>query len=191
MTSSNLHRTSSKLLWNVFLAVCTSPFTFITHILRLFPPASLEQNFRAFLNAEPRLFFKKNKGCHSHQWVQPPPGVWELRELKKETKNACHLAATRLQPLLTASPGETEALKTQDASPRELRFISEEWFPWAQTFASSHRKMLNSLIWDIWFPITFCSYYLPFASKTPMYPDCPLSPGSSFLRITWDAPSWV
>ena len=40
-----------------------------------------------------------------------------LKELRKETKNTCHLAAIRLQPLLTARPEETQVVKTLDTGP--------------------------------------------------------------------------
>ena len=39
-----------------------------------------------------------------------------LRELREE-KNTCHLAAIRLQPLLTVSLEETQDMKTWDAGP--------------------------------------------------------------------------
>ena len=79
-----------------------------------------------------------NKGCHSHQLLQPSNvSQWALRELRAE-KNTCHLAANRLQPLPMVNPEETQDLKTQDTSARWLRCISKEWFQWAQTLAPSH-----------------------------------------------------
>ena len=36
----------------------------------------------------------------------------------QEGKNTCHLAAVRLQPLLTMIPEETQEVKTQDTGPR-------------------------------------------------------------------------
>ena len=45
LTSSNLSETSRKLLWNACMAVCTSPFTFMTYILIL-PLSFWEQYFR-------------------------------------------------------------------------------------------------------------------------------------------------
>ena len=58
---------------------------------------------------------------------------WSLKKLRKEI-NTCHLAAIRLQPLPTVSPGETQVEKAQ------LRCISKEWFQWVQTLKSSHTK---------------------------------------------------
>lgn len=46
-------------------------------------------------------------------------------KFRKETKNTCHLAAIRLQPLPMVSPQD---VKTQDAGPRQLRCISKECF---------------------------------------------------------------
>ena len=82
----------------------------------------------------------RNKGCHSHQRLQPSKvSRWALRKLRAE-KNTCHPAAIRLQPLPAMSPEETRDVKTQDTGPRELRCISKEWFQWAQTLASSQTK---------------------------------------------------
>ena len=39
-----------------------------------------------------------NKGCHSHQWLQPSKvNIWALRKLRAEN-NICQLASSRLQP---------------------------------------------------------------------------------------------
>jgi len=57
-----------------------------------------------------------NKGCHSHQQLQPPPKV-SLRKLRKEM-NTCHLAAISLQPRLTVSPEGTQGVKTEDTGHR-------------------------------------------------------------------------
>ena len=43
---------------------------------------------------------------------------WALRELRKESKNTCHPAAIRLQPLPKVSPEETQDVKTQDTWPQ-------------------------------------------------------------------------
>ena len=60
-----------------------------------------------------------NKGCHSHQRLQPPAsGERVSPEGTQEGKNTCHLAAIRLQPLPTVSPEETWGMKTQDTGPR-------------------------------------------------------------------------
>ena len=39
----------------------------------------------------------------------------------QEGKNACHLAAIRLQPFPTMSPEDTQDGNTQDTGPRELK----------------------------------------------------------------------
>ena len=69
-----------------------------------------------------------NKGCHSHQRLQPPAkGELVIPEGSQEGKNnACHLAAIRLQALAMVSPEETQDMKTQDTGPRWLRCISKE-----------------------------------------------------------------
>ena len=88
------------------------------------------------------LAISVKKRCHHRQRLQPPPRVswWALRELRKETKNTCHLAAIISQPLPKVSPEETQDAKTQDTGSRQLRCTSKEWFQWAQTFASSHME---------------------------------------------------
>ena len=40
-------------------------------------------------------------------------------------KNACHLAAIRLEPLLVVSPEETQGVKAWDTGPRKVRCISK------------------------------------------------------------------
>ena len=62
------------------------------------------------------------KGCHSHQRLQPPPdGELVNPEGTQEAKEhlpTCCLAAIRLQPLPAVSPEETQDVKTQDTGPR-------------------------------------------------------------------------
>ena len=91
------------------------------------------------------------------------------------------------------NPGETEAMKTQDAGPRQLRHISGEWFQWAQTISSFHRKVLNSLTWDICFPLIFFFFpaTCPLLLKLVCILIAPLFPGSSFLRVAWDVLLWI
>ena len=59
-----------------------------------------------------------------------------------------------------------------------------------------HRKVLNSLTWDIWFSfinnnllIFSTTYSLLQNSYITWFPPSP--PRSSFLRVTWDAASWA
>ena len=40
-------------------------------------------------------------------------------------KNACHLAAIRLEPLLVVSLGETQGVKARETGPRKVRCISK------------------------------------------------------------------
>ena len=56
----------------------------------------------------------------------------------QKRKNTCRLTATRLQPLPTLSPEETQGVKTQGAGLRELKCMSKELFQLAQTLVSSH-----------------------------------------------------
>ena len=114
-----------------------------------------------------------NKGCHSHQRLQPPlkESWWALRELRKG-KNTCHPAALRLQPLPAVSPAETQDVKIQDTGPRELRCLSKEGFNEPRLLhLPIHRKVLNSLTWDIWFSLInshllmFPTDYLSFVAK--------------------------
>ena len=58
-----------------------------------------------------------------------------------------------------------------------------------------HRKVLNSLTWDIWFSLInnslWCSDYLCPLLQTPLYPDFFPASSECFLRATWDAASWA
>ena len=59
-----------------------------------------------------------------------------------------------LQPPPVVHSEGTQDGKVPDTSPRQLRCRSKEWFQWAQTsHLPIHRKMLNSLTWDIWFSL--------------------------------------
>ena len=49
-------------------------------------------------------------------------------EETREGKNTCHLVAIRMYPLPMVSPEETQDVKTQDTSLRQLRSISKKWF---------------------------------------------------------------
>ena len=63
-----------------------------------------------------------------------------------------------LQPPPVVHSEGTQDGKVPDTSPRQLRCRSKEWFQWAQTsHLPIHRKMLNSLTWDIWFSWINCN----------------------------------
>ena len=95
-----------------------------------------------------------NKGCHSHQQLHPPPTVsrWALRELRKEIKNTCHLAAIRLQPLPGKPWGNSGCFRI---------LAPESWSAYQRNDFSEprllqlpiHRKVPNSLTQDIWFSL--------------------------------------
>ena len=91
---------------------------------------------------------------------------------------------TSHQPLCSPWPctlREFRLEKTTEYGPRWLRYVSKKWFQWSQTLASSHRKVLNSLTWEVCFslmnsnilmfqlPVLFC---LLVVAKLPcaMYP---------------------
>ena len=56
-----------------------------------------------------------------------------------------------------------------------------------------YKHTLNSVPWDIcflWFTVLFyCSDYLVFVAKTPIYPDSFLTSLEQSLRVIWDAVS--
>ena len=58
-----------------------------------------------------------NKGCHSHQQLQPLRMV-EMSPEGTLEGNTCHLVAIRLQPLPMVIPKETLDVKTRDSGPR-------------------------------------------------------------------------
>ena len=96
---------------------------------------------------------------------------WEaLRELRKETRNACHLAATRLSNSLRVQLEETQDEKMQDTDPES--YGARQRIDFSEPKLSHlpiHRKELNPLPWDIWFSFIndnfWHSYYLPFVAK--------------------------
>ena len=113
-----------------------------------------------------------NKGCHSHQWLQPSNvSWWALRKLKAE-KNTCHLAAIRPQPLPVVSPEENQDVKIQ--APDSSGAYQRNDFSEPRLFhLPIYRKALNSLTWDIWFSLTIIVWrsQLPaLCCKTPIYP---------------------
>jgi len=126
-----------------------------------------------------------NKGCHSHQGLQPPAGgagePWG--ELRKET---CHFSSHQTAATPKVSPKEIQDVKTLVTSPRYLRCISKEWFRWAQTLhLPIQRKVLNSLTWAIQF--SFISINLLFLlpappCTTPIYPSSPLTSLEQFSQ---------
>ena len=129
-----------------------------------------------------------NKGCHSHQRLQPQPKVtwWAPRELRKE-KNTCHLAAIRLQPRPRLSPEETPMWK-------HWILALESWGAYQRNDFSEprflhlpmHRKVLNSLTWDIWFSSIYnnlLTFRLPaLRCKTPIRPGPYLGSSEQFSQ---------
>ena len=142
-----------------------------------------------------------NKGCYSHQQLQPPWKVswWALRELRKE-KNICHLAAIKLLSLPKMSPEETQDVKKK----QNRKLAPDSWGAYQRNDVIEprllhlpiHRKALNSLTWNIWFSLIhkkllmfrlsglwLPNFYITWPFTSP--------PWSSSLRVTWDAASWA
>ena len=133
-----------------------------------------------------------NKGCHSHQWLRPSNvSWWALRKLRAEN-NTCHLAANSLQPLPMVSAKETMGVKIQ--APDSWGAYQRDDFSEPRLLhLPIHRKALNSLTWDIWFPyltILFWHSQLPaLCCKTPTYPGSFSSPHQSSFSVIWNAVS--
>ena len=118
---------------------------------------------------------------------------WALRELGKETKNTCHLAAIRLQSLLKlklsmwkqrilapGSWGSWGAYQRNDVSEPRLLHLP------------MHRKsakFLNLRYHFLLLSVIFCSYNVPFVAKLLYILTPPSPPWSSSVRVTWDAAS--
>ena len=73
---------------------------------------------------------------------------------------ACHISKQRILKqsatavTLIAGSRETQDGKEQNTGLRWQRCISKEWFQWPQTLdVPQNRKVLNSLIWEIWFSL--------------------------------------
>ena len=107
-----------------------------------------------------------------------------LEGLRKKTKNTFHLVAIKLQPFLIVNSEETQDVKTgnwpqiDDFSKPKVLYLP------------IHRKVLNSLTWDIWF--SFINSNLLFllavlCCKTPLYHDSSLesSEQSSQYYLRW------
>ena len=115
-----------------------------------------------------------NKGCHSHQWLQPSKvNIWALRKLRAEN-NICQLASSRLQPF----PKEGALRKHRMWKHRIL--IPDSWGAYQRNDFSEPRllhlpivrKVLTSLIWSIWFSLTvifWCSNYLEIFLQKHLY----------------------
>ena len=119
--------------------------------------------------------------CHPHELVSP--------EGTQEGKNTCHLAAIRLQPLPTANPEETHAVKTRILAPDSWGAYQKNCFSEPRLLhLPIHEKMLNSLTWDIWFSLIYNNFLtsrLPaFCCKICITWFFPSPPQSSSLRIT-------
>ena len=88
-------------------------------------------------------------------------------ELVSPENNTCHPAAVRLQPLLTVSPEGTQDLKTQDASWEAYQ--RNDFSKPRLLHLPTHRKVLGSLTWDIWFSLIYSNlmtlHYLPSVAK--------------------------
>ena len=95
------------------------------------------------------------QGCHSHQWWQPSSvSCWALRELRKE--NTCRLAAIRPQPLLMVSPEERKLRKWKHrklAPYSQGAYQRNDFSEPRLLYLLMFRKALNSLTWNIWFPL--------------------------------------
>ena len=85
--------------------------------------------------------------------------------------------------------------KMKDPSHRELRYIWEEWFQWAQTFSSFYTQKSTKFL-NLRYLVFFNSQkyfqnsdYLPRVANFYITWLLPLPPQSSSLRVNWDAVS--
>ena len=104
-----------------------------------------------------------------------------------------HLAVSHYSHPLRVCPEEAQNEETWDTDPRELRCTLKEWFKWAQHLCI-HRKILNSLTWDIWFYFinsNILTFWIPgLLLQKLLYTLAPhLASSEQFLSITWDAVS--
>ena len=132
------------------------------------------------------LAISANKGCHGHQasspYHRPPHPHSESEGTQDGDKQAacCHAPSHCRSP--TVSPEGTQDGREQDTGPRQLRCISKEWLPWAQTLASSQIEKstkfidllswffffwVNSNLFKFWLPVLFC--------KIPIHPGSSLT----------------
>ena len=119
-----------------------------------------------------------NKGCHSHQWLQPSnASQWALRKLRKERIPAIYqpsdcshclwwaVRKLRMWKHKVLAPESWGAYQRNDFSKSRLLHLP------------IHRKALNSLACDFWFSLfngNLLMFLLPaLCCKTPIYPGSP------------------
>ena len=132
----------------------------------------------------------ENNGCCGHQQLQPPwmMGWWALRELRKETKDTCHLAVIRLQPDPREQPEKTQDVKMQDTqAPRSRGAYQRNYFIEPLILPSSHtKKSIKFLEISSFLQLTIIctpSNHLPFIAK--LYPSSPLTSLEQFSVGYW------
>ena len=135
------------------------------------------------------LLYQVNKGCHSHQPLQPSNlSRWALRKLRKE-KNTCYPAAITLHPSLRWAP-RTRGMWTQgNLAPESWSAHQRDGFSGPRLLQLPiHRKALHSLIgqiWFLWLTVIFsCPDYLPFFANPPHVLACPVTSSEKLLRNT-------
>ena len=127
-----------------------------------------------------------NKGCCNHQVTpfQLPQMVSAERTQDGHGMPAIKPSAAIATPPVV-HPGSMQDGKTWGTGPRELRCAFKEWF----VYLSIHRKVKNSLTWDVWFSLIIIFWY----SDHPVFNKTPGSI-SYILRAapqaTWEAVSW-
>ena len=127
-----------------------------------------------------------NKGCCNHQVTpfQLPQMVSAERTQDGHGMPAIKPSAAIATPPVV-HPGSMQDGKTWGTGPRELRCAFKEWF----VYLSIHRKVLNSLTWDVWFSLIIIFWYSdhPVFNKTPGSISYALRAAP---QATWEAVSW-
>ena len=71
----------------------------------------------------------------------------------QQTKDAVAIKPSATTAAPVVHPEGTQAGKAQDIGPRYLRFISKDFKEPRLLHLPIHRKVLNSLTWDVWFSL--------------------------------------
>ena len=132
-----------------------------------------------------------NKGCHSHQQLQPSQMIsrWAQRQLRKERISAIeeppHCSHSLWWALRKLRMWRKHKILTPD---RWCAYQRNDFRDPRLLHLPIHRKMLNSLTWYIWFSLTiifWCSDYLPFLIKLPYDWVSPLASWEQFSLGHW------
>ena len=78
-----------------------------------------------------------NKGCHSHQWLQPPLTPVTPEGTPEGNKEDLPCSSHHTAATLMVRPQD---VKAQDTGPGGWRCVSKEWYQWAQALHLPKQK---------------------------------------------------